>query len=94
MKTDLQIQRTNGWLPERINRYKLRVSYAINKSQACNAQHREYSQYYCNNFVWRHKVTRHHGDNFITYANVKSLYNPPETNIILYIHYISIKMGI
>ena len=52
------------------------------------------SQYYCNNFVWRYKVTRHHGDNFITYVNVKSLYSPPETNIILYIHYISMKMGI
>ena len=31
MKTDLQIQRTNGWLPERKKRYKPRVSYAINK---------------------------------------------------------------
>ena len=49
------------------------------------------SQYYCNNFVWRHKVTRHHGDNFITYVNVKPLYSPPETNIIMCVNHFSIK---
>ena len=31
------------------------------------------------------------GDHFIMYVNVKSLCNTPETNIILYINYISIK---
>lgn len=30
------------------------------------------------------------GDHVITYANIRSLFNTPETNIILHINYISI----
>ena len=35
-------------------------------------------------------ITRHRGNHFIMYANVKSLCSTPETSIILYINYISI----
>ena len=30
------------------------------------------------------------GDHFITYANIRSLFSTPETNIILHINYISV----
>ena len=44
-----------------------------------------------NNSVWRQMVTRHR-DHFIMYANIKSLCRIPESNIILHIHSISIKI--
>lgn len=37
----------------------------------------------------RQMVTTHHGDHFTIYENVKSFCSTPETNIILYISYIS-----
>ena len=53
---DSQMQRTIQWLPEaerqyRSGRGKYKLS-GIRQSQGCSVQHKEYSQYFCNNCTW------------------------------------------
>ena len=36
-------------------------------------------------------ITRHHSDHSVMYKNIKSLWYTPETRIILYVNYNSIK---
>lgn len=68
--------------------------YLIIEQQGCNIQHKEDSQLYCNNFAWGQTATRSiMSDHFIIYANIKSLCTTPDTNMALYVDYISIKKG-
>lgn len=59
-----------------VNKFILRLS---------NIWHREYNQYY-NNLIWMHGNYIYHGDHFIMYKSIKSLWHTPETNRILYIN--------
>ena len=59
-------------------------------SWGCNIHHKKYAQYYCNSFDEDQWLLDLSWWSFHIDANVKSLYNTPKTNIILYINYISI----
>ena len=56
-------------------------SYKMNTSQGCNVHYGEYSQYYCNNFVWRQVVPGL--DPFGMHKNVQIICCTIESNIIL-----------
>ena len=65
-------------------------SYKINELSGCNIYYREYSNKYCNNFVWGQMVMTYQDDHFIMYKNIKSLCCTSETGII-YVSYTLIK---
>ena len=63
-------------------------TYQINESQGRKVQHREYSQQYCNNFVWQTDGDyTYQGEHVIMYRIVESLWQTPETNVIAHAHY-------
>ena len=73
IETDSQIQRTDGQFPEKKGvwgprkkgegiKYKLVV---IKQSQGCKVWQREYSQQYCNNYVWCQVDTGNVGGNIL-----------------------------
>ena len=67
----------------KIKRYKLLV---INKSQACNVQHRKYS-HYCNNCLVTDSDYSYYGDNFVMYKNTGSLCCTPKANTISQLYF-------